>query len=74
MLINGSKLKVGRDFSFLGKNRESDWIFPGQTIGFNLSITTNKLFIDKDKLRIEELIDYFNIRPKKMNKNVSMLK
>lgn len=66
---------IGKDFAFLGKNRETDWIFPLQTVEFNLIIANNKeVFIsDTDNKSTEQLVEYFKIFPKEPQKIVNEL-
>jgi ABC-type sugar transport system ATPase subunit len=72
---SGKKYIIGQDYAFLGKNRETDWIFPLQTVEFNLSITNNKkvLISKNDKKNIAQLIEYFKISPKEPDKLVNEL-
>ena len=69
------KYTIGKDFAFLGKNRETDWIFPLQTVEFNLLIANNKeVFIsDNDNISTEQLVEYFKILPKEPLKIVNEL-
>lgn len=72
---SGKKCTIGKDFAFLGKNRETDWIFPLQTVEFNLSIANGKeIFISNDsKKDVSQLVEYFKIFPKDSNKIVNEL-
>ncbi len=69
------KYTIGKDFAYLGKNRETDWIFPLQTVEFNLAIANNKeIFIsENDNKNTEQLVEYFKIFPKEPKKIVDEL-
>ena len=77
MYVHGTtrRFRIGRDFSFLGKNRETDWVFPLQTVGFNLAIANDRsgLMKKSGKIEIEQLMAHFKIAPLEWEKPVNEL-
>ncbi|OHX34363.1 hypothetical protein BJL95_16955 [Methylomonas sp. LWB] len=60
---NSKVFEIGKEYAYLGKNRETDWVFPLQSIDFNLSITDKRVLLLKNNNAVYKLIKELGISP-----------